>query len=111
MKIDGRTLPHEALETIRRLAVKRIRNGEKPREVVDSFGFCRTTIYRWLKAVEEQGEEALQSTKASGRPPLLSPEEEATVQSWITGKDPRQYGFDLGAALLERRRSPLFSIA
>lgn len=44
-KIDGRSLPQETLEHIRRLAVERVHKGEKPSEVVASFGFCRTAIY------------------------------------------------------------------
>jgi hypothetical protein len=46
VKIDGRSLPHSSLETIRRLAWKRVQAGEKPSEVVKSFGFSRTAIYR-----------------------------------------------------------------
>src|SRR5579872_3580375 len=44
MKLDGRTLDHKTLEQIRRIAVQRVREGEKPVEVIASFGFCRTTI-------------------------------------------------------------------
>ena len=46
MKIDGRTLDHKTLEQIRRMAIRRVREGEKPADVVASFGFCRTTIYK-----------------------------------------------------------------
>jgi transposase len=45
MKIDGRTLSHEATETIRKMAVKRVLEGESPSAVMKSYGFCRTTIY------------------------------------------------------------------
>jgi len=96
MKIDGRWLPHSSLETLRQLAWKRVQAGEKPSAVVKSFGFCRTTIYRWLRAAARGGEEALASRKASGRPPLLTLKQKAKVRTWICGKDPRQYGFDFG---------------
>lgn len=46
MKIDGRTLSHETSETIRRMAVRRVRDGERPSDVIRSFGLCRTSIYR-----------------------------------------------------------------
>src|ERR1017187_5373035 len=47
-KTDGRTLDHKALEHMRMLAVRRVlEDGEKPSLVMESFGFCRTTIYRW----------------------------------------------------------------
>jgi transposase len=73
MKIDGRTLTHEASETIRILAVRRVREGERPRAVMQSYGLCRTTIYRWLRAAARGGETALQSRKASGPPCIAVP--------------------------------------
>ncbi len=50
MKRDGRTLDHRTLEEIRRTAVERVREGEDPSTVIASYGFCRTTIYKWLRA-------------------------------------------------------------
>ena len=83
-------------EEVRRLAVARVRFGEKPSAVMASYGLCRTTIYRWLAVEEEGGAEALASTKATGRPPKLSDRQKRQVFRWINGKDPRQYGFDFG---------------
>ncbi len=110
MKIDGRTLSHETSETIRRLAVRRVREGERPSAVVKSFGLCRTSIYRWLRAVKHGGEKRLAARKAAGRKPTLTPKQKLQVRRWINGKDPRQYGFDLGlwtrkivAALIEEK--------
>jgi transposase len=96
MKIDGRTLSHETSETIRRLAVRRVREGERPSAVVASFGLCRTSIYRWLRAARHGGEKRLAARKATGREPKLSPRQKLQVRRWISGKDPRQYGFDFG---------------
>ena len=44
MKIDGRTLSHEVSEQIRIMAVRRVREGERPSDVIRSYGLCRTTI-------------------------------------------------------------------
>jgi transposase len=96
VKIDGRTLSHEATETIRRMAVKRVLEGEPPSEVMKSYGLCRTTIYPWLRAHKKDGERALQSRVATGRPPTLSAQQKRQVRRWICGKDPRQHGFDFG---------------
>lgn len=96
MTIDGRTLAHETLATIRLMAVRRVRAGEAPSAVIKSYGFCRTTIYRWLRQARRGGELALRARKATGRPPRLSGRQQAAVARWITGKDPRQYGFDFG---------------
>jgi len=45
MKRDGRTLDHGTLETIRMMAMERVREGEAPSDVIASYGFHRTTIY------------------------------------------------------------------
>jgi transposase len=115
--IDGRTLSHDALETIRRLAVKRVALGEAPTDVIKSYGFCRTTIYKWLRVAESGGEDALASTPATGRPRTLTAAEAQKVGKWISGKDPRQYGFDFGlwtrrivAALIERKLGKRLSV-
>jgi transposase len=93
MKVDGRTLSHEASETIRKMAVKRVLEGESPSAVMKSYGLCRTTIYRWLRAHKKGGEAALQSRPSTaGR----GDKEKLQVRRWICGKDPRQYGFDFG---------------
>ena len=50
MKRDGRTLDHATLESIRKMAVQRVREGERPSDVIAGFGMHRCTIYGWLKA-------------------------------------------------------------
>lgn len=98
MKRDGRTLDHRTLEVLRLLALRRVKEGEKPSVVVKSLGMNRTSIYRWLKAASGRGhgERALVSRPATGRPCKLSPTQQALVFRWINGKDPRQYGLDFG---------------
>ena len=109
-KIDGRTIPHDASELIRRWAVRRVKAGESPSSVMKSYGLCRTTIYRWLRAVERGGEKALRARKHPGPQGKLTPTQKLKVRHWINGKDPRQYGFDFGlwtrqivAALIAQR--------
>lgn len=96
MKLDGRTLSHEMSEKIRRMAVQRVKEGEKPSVVIRSFGFGRTSIYRWLHAERKNGALGLASRKHPGRKPALTPRQKLNVRRWICGKDPRQYGFDFG---------------
>ena len=112
MKKDGRQYDHKTLETLRYLAVERVREGERPAAVIASLGFCRTTIYKWLRAVAKPGVglKALRAKPATGRPRTLTPRQERQVFHWINGKDPRQYGLDFGlwtrtivAALIERK--------
>lgn len=94
--IDGRTLSHEVSEHIRLMAVRRVRAGERPSDVIRSYGLCRTTIYKWLRAARGGGEKALASRKAPGPRPKLTARQKQQVFRWINGKDPRQYGFDFG---------------
>ncbi len=96
MRIDGRTLSHETSETIRHLAVQRVKDGERASSVIASYGMCRTTIYKWLQATKRGGTKALKARQHPGRPPALSPRQKLQVRRWINGKDPRQYGFDFG---------------
>lgn len=93
------------------MAVERVREGEDPSSVIASYGFCRITIYKWLRMASGRGKglRALASHKATGRPRMLTPRQERQVFRWINGKDPRQYGFDFGlwtrkivAELIER---------
>jgi transposase len=94
-QLDGRTLSHEMSEHIRLMAVRRVRDGARPSEVIRSYGLCRTTIYKWLRA-SRRGEKALASRKAPGPTPKLNARQKQQVFRWINGKDPRQYGFDFG---------------
>jgi len=112
VKRDGRKLDHTTLETIRLMAVERVRDGEAPSAVIGSYGFARTTIYKWLGAVAKRGVglRALQARPAPGRPRSLTPRQERQVFRWINGRDPRQYGLDFGlwtravvANLIERK--------
>jgi transposase len=85
MKIDGRTLSHIASETIRIMAVRRVQEGEIPSEVIKSYGLCRTTIYRWLRASKRRGAAALKSRPSPGRPCRLTDNEKKQVRRWICG--------------------------
>src|SRR4030067_674764 len=55
MKRDGRTMDHRTLEEIRKMAVERVREGERPSAVIASYGFHRCVIYRWLKQARGRG--------------------------------------------------------
>jgi transposase len=98
MKRDGRTLDRAILETIGLMAMERVREGESPAAVVASYGFNRTTVYKWIKAASRPGlgVKALRARKAPGRPRTLTPRQEQQVFRWVNGRDPRQYGLDFG---------------
>ena len=93
MKIDGRTLDHGTLEHLRLTACRRVDEGELPSAVIESMGLCRTTIYRWLRAKRQRGEEGLKSRKALGPRRLLGKRKQRILRRWILSRDPRAFGF------------------
>ena len=89
--IDGRKPDHKTLEHRRIQAVRRvIQDGERPGEVIRSFGLCRTTIYPWRREFKDKGWEALAQSMAQGPEPRLTDKQKQRVKGWILGKDPRQ---------------------
>lgn len=92
MRQDGRVLRAAAKEAIRRMAVARVQEGERPSAVARSFGYNRSSVYPWMHAVREQGPQALAARKQPGRPHRLSAEQEAQVGALLDGKTPEDYG-------------------
>lgn len=80
------------------MAVERVREGQAPGAVIASYGFCRTTLYKWLGHASSRGRgiNALASRKGTGRPRKLTPRPARQVFRWINGKNPRPYGCDVG---------------
>ena len=101
MRIDGRTLNHDTLEHLRLTACQRVKDGEKPRKVVESFGFCRTSIYRWLRKAKNKGRAGLVSSKSIGPQRRLGVKKQRLLRRWIVKKDPRNFGY--AEALWTRR--------
>ena len=80
------------------MAGERVREGQAPRTVIARYGFCRTTIYKWLRHASSRGRgiNALAARKGTGRPRKLTPRQERQVFHGINGKHPMQDGFDFG---------------
>jgi transposase len=94
-----------------------VQEGERPSAVVRAYGLCRTTIYKWLRAVKRGGPAALASRRGTGRPDKLTERQKQQVRRWICGRDPRQFGFDFGlwtrkivAALIWRKMRVSLSV-
>ena len=98
VKRDGRTLDHKTPDEIRLMAVQRVREGGRPADVIEAYGFHRTTIYKWSRVGLRRGGglRMLRSTPATGRPRTLTPRQEQQVFRWVNGRGPRQYGLDFG---------------
>lgn len=91
---DARTLSHDALEQLRKSAVKRVEAGESPEFVAAGLGINRRAIYRWLAAYHYGGEDALNAKPIPGAPPKLNAKQLAKLAKIVRDKDPRQLQFD-----------------
>ena len=102
MKIDGRTLDHATLEQIRLMAIRRVREGENPGVVIASYGFNRTTIYKWMRMAAGSGNglRALGSTRGTGRPRSLTAAQERQVS---LGQRPRSSAIRIGFWFVDTR--------
>lgn len=98
MKRDGRSVSRAAQEEMRLMALARMNEGESPAMVAASFGLHRGWAYKVRAKAKGsgRGKRALRSTKGTGRPRSLTPDQERQVFRWVNGKNPRQYGFDFG---------------
>jgi transposase len=90
---DARSLDHATLEELRRLAVRRVVEGETQGAVADSSGVHRCTVAKWMRAYRERGDRALAARKASGRPPTLTRRHQARLRRLVLKHDPRQLDF------------------
>ena len=98
MKKDGRTHDRKTQEAMRLMAVERMLEGEPASAVMNSYGLCRTTGYKWLAKVRGRGrgKRCLAAQRGAGRKPKLGAAHKAQVFRWVNGKNPMQYGFDFG---------------
>ena len=91
---DARTLPHDALETIRKSAIKRIEAGESPEALAKGLGLNRRTVYRWLAAYHYGGENALKAKPVPGAPRKVSGEVLQKLAAMIRDENPLQLKFE-----------------
>ena len=92
--IDARAYSHETLEQLRRDAVKRVEAGESPEAVAAGLGINRRTIYRWLQAYHEGGQDALVAKPIPGAPTKLSQQQMVELALLIRDDTPQQYRFE-----------------
>lgn len=93
---DARKLDHQTLQAMRQRAVKAVRDGESPEDVAKVLGINRRTIYRWIAAFNDGGQNALLAKPIPGRPSVLSDEELLWLYRNIAEKTPQQFKLDFG---------------
>jgi len=95
-RIDGRSLDHKTNEFIRKNAVSRYYAGESSASIMEGYGYCPTTLYKWVAIYDKEGVEGLDAKPIDGRPCKLNDDQMEKVRKVVVGGDPRQLGLDLG---------------
>lgn len=92
---DARKIPDEAMDYIRKIAIKAIKElGYSPELVAKIFDISRSCIYEWLKKFDEGGYDALNTHKAPGMAAIITPEMENWLKEIVVGSTPEEHGYD-----------------
>lgn len=91
---DARKLTQDAQEALRKRAIRLVTVSRKPvREVADVIGVARWTIYKWLAAFHQHGEQAIIKKRRGprqGERSALSKTQCKIIQRFITDRCPDQ---------------------
>ena len=92
---DARKIPDEAMDYIRKLAVRAIDDKDfSPESIAEIFGISRTAIYAWLRRFEQGGYSELDTKKAPGGPCEITQEIEQWLKETILNYSPEDFGYD-----------------
>lgn len=90
---DARSLPGVAQEDLRKKAVRAVLSGMTQAQTAGIFGVSRYSVFKWLAAYREGGEDALaghRRGRRTGQGAALTVGEAARVVGWIQGRCPEQ---------------------
>lgn len=94
-KLDGRKVPDEVMNYLRKIAVLAVvEKGHSPEEVMDVLGLSRSCIYTWLRRYEEKGLAGLESRSAPGSEARITPEMDAWLRKTVLESTPVDFGYD-----------------
>jgi transposase len=85
----------QELERRRRLAVQRVTEGWKQRDVAAFLGVTERTVSRWMAVYRRGGDAAIAAKPTPGRPPKLTKRQERSVLSWLA-RSPEAFGYKTG---------------
>lgn len=91
---DGRRYSHATLQEMRRQAIKALQSGEPAQAVARVMGVNVRSVYRWLAAFVEGGQNALLAKEIPGRPPCLNAKQLQWLAKTIRDKTPQQCKFE-----------------
>jgi transposase len=87
-----RTGPASELEARRRLAVARVNEGWKQKDVAAFLGVSTRAVGTWMAAYRAAGDDGLTATPRTGPAPRLTARRERAVLSWLA-RSPRAFGY------------------
>jgi len=93
---DGRVHDHHTLQAMRQQAVKAVRSGQTASSVAAAFGVNTRSVFRWLAAYVNGGQDALLAKPIPGRPPKLTPEQMTWIARTVREHTPQQQRFAFG---------------
>ncbi len=92
---DARKIPDDVMNYIRRLAVRAVIDQDLSVDLIASiFRIHRGTLYTWLKWYRKDGDQALDTRKAPGAAPIITPKIELWLKRIILHSTPADHGFD-----------------
>jgi transposase len=92
---DGRTIPNQVMDYLRKIAVRAVREkGYSAETVIDVLGLSRSCIYTWLRRYDVEGLKGLETRTAPGAVPVITPEMEQWLRQTIVQSTPADHGYD-----------------
>ena len=103
---DARKIPDEVMTYIRLMAVRAVEEKHySPELIADILGMSRSSIYEWLQGHREGGEAALETRKAPGASPVITPTMDLWLQHIVLNSTPVDHGYDTGLCVVECNRN------
>jgi transposase len=93
--LDARKIPDEAMNYLRRIAVRAVvEKRQSPELIAEIFGISRSSIYEWLRWYRDGGENALDTQSAPGAIPVILPHMDQWLKHTILNSTPADHGYD-----------------
>lgn len=94
-ELDGRKMPDQVLEHLRKIAVRAVEEYEySPEVVIEVLGLSRSCLYDWLKRYRRQGLKGLESHPAPGAQAQVTAEMEQWLCERVLNSTPVEHGYD-----------------
>ena len=92
---DARKIPDEVMNYVRPIAVHAvIDKHHDPAVVADVLNISLSAVYRWLDWHRRDGDQALDTRKAPGASPVITPKLERWLKRTILHSTPSDHGYD-----------------